>query len=62
MRGGEAKDAKNPHLSSVIPAHVANGPQSSELKADTIGGAASLGQLVCKALGKLALDSADLIS
>ena len=37
-------------------------PQSSELKADTGEGAALLGQLVCKALGKLALDSADQIS
>lgn len=41
---------------------MANGPQSSELKAGTVGGAASLGQLVWKALEKLALDSADLIS
>lgn len=58
----EAKDAENPHLSSVTLLHVANGPQISELKAGTVGGVVLLGQLVCKALGKLALDAADLIS
>lgn len=54
---------KNPHLSCVILVpHVANAPQILELKADTVGGAALPGQFVCKAPGKLALDSADQIS
>lgn len=53
---------KTPHLNSVVPPHVANGPQTLELKADTVGGAALPGQLVCKTPGKLALDSADQIS